>query len=94
MNYSARCRHLPRRGCAWKSAIESVEFLTPQRLSRITSKREVSADLRSDGPPVHAWDWRRSTGRWQAARPRLGRRLGEHRRSSQSGHKTVATLTS
>src|SRR6202022_626477 len=41
-------------------------------ICRITGKREVSADLRSDGPPVQAWDWRKSTGRWQAARLRLG----------------------
>jgi hypothetical protein len=30
--------------------------------SRLTSKPEVSADLRSDGPPVHPWDWRKLTG--------------------------------
>jgi hypothetical protein len=46
----------------------------------------------SDRPLVRASDWR---DRVVAAAPlRLGRRLGEHRRWSQSGHKTGATLQS
>jgi hypothetical protein len=48
----------------------------------------VSGELRSDGPLVRAGDWRDRGVAGKRHGSELGRRLSEHRRWSQNGHKT------
>jgi len=86
-------RVMVRRGCSSFKRRDACTYTrgSVRRASGfvLTSNPEVRADLRSDGPPVHAWDWWRSTGSLASSRAEIG---ADAWANIGAGHRMVTKL--